>query len=480
MRMNQLPDIDAAASRREALAAGAGAAASLLSGCAGLPGVSVQVRQFDESDPLVTYDRIGKGSTKLSYWTSRFYMPAQSGNNNPELSPLTGPFYRTLKRESAQPAATPALRAQHEEWARAHPEYRINVTYPAPDRWRDGLLTRASRGNAPDGATIDSVWAPGFYQHLQPLNGYVEDIDDFFPFVRETAMRDGDLLAAWKYTGCGCLYYRQDLIDRYGDGDPPRTWEDVLGLGRDIADGEGITPFLFRGTAFDNLPYFWGQGGELVEDGAPVLDRDGNREALVNTLSFLRDLVETGVTPPEVATISSVEELARRGRNDQVAMFIGNNDQIERSFKNRVDGDRWQRWGVAHIPMMEPDQFATGVGGFAEGAFREGNEGDAAATKEFISKFVEPASMGRYCESAALLPTRRSLYDDESLYSPDTPYHQQFRRFLEHGVARPPVPIYTAIANEYENAIESVVTGGTEPERAVETMIASVTEAYVG
>jgi multiple sugar transport system substrate-binding protein len=478
--MDKLPDLDAAASRRDALAAGAGAAASLLSGCAGIPGVSVQIRQFDESDPLVTYDRIGKGSTKLSYWTSRFYMPAKSGNNQPELSPLTGPFYRTLKQESAQPAATPALRAQHEEWARANPEYRVNITYPASDRWRDRLLTRASRGNAPDGATIDSVWTPEFYQYLQPLNDYVEDIDDFFPFVRETATRDGDLLAAWKYTGCGCLYYRQDLIDRYGDGDPPRTWDDMLGLGRDIADGEGITPFLFRGTAFDNLPYFWGQGGELVDDGVPVLDRDDNRAALVNTLSFLRELVDTGVTPPRVANISSVGELAREGRNDQVAMFLGNNDQIERSFKNRVDGDRWQRWRVAHIPMMEPDQFATGVGGFAEGAFREGDEGDAAATKRFISKFVEPASMGRYCESAALLPTRQSLYDDENLYSPDTPYHQQFRQFLEHGVARPPVPIYTTIANEYENAIESVVTGGTDPERAVETMVANVTEAYAG
>jgi multiple sugar transport system substrate-binding protein len=479
--MDRLPATDVTASRREALAAGAGAVAGLLSGCTGASGLSVEVRQFDESDPLVTYNRIGKGSTELSYWTSRFYMPAQSGNNQPELSPLTGPFYRTLKQRSAQPAAAPALRAQHEEWARAHPAYRIDVTYPAPAQWRADLATRASQGDAPDGATIDSVWAPEFYEHLQPLNDYVEDVDDFFPFVRETAIRDGDLLAAWKYTGCGCLYYRQDLIDRYGDGSPPRTWEDVLGLGRDIADGEEITPFLFRGTAFDNLPYFWGQGGELVdEDGAPVLDRDGNRTALVNALSFLRDLVDTGVTSQRAADISSVEELSRRGRTDQVAMFVGNNDQIERSFKNRVDGDRWRRWRVAHIPMMEPDQFATGVGGFAEGAFREGDEGDAAATKAFVSKFVEPASMGRYCESAALLPTRKSLYDDDDLYSPDTPYHQQFRRFLDHGVARPAVPIYTTIADEYETAIEAVVTGRADPEQAVETMIANVTAEYEG
>jgi multiple sugar transport system substrate-binding protein len=479
--MGRLPATDATASRRRVLAAGAGAAASLLSGCSGSPGLSVEVRQFDQADPLVTYNRVGKGQTELSYWTSRFYMPAQSGNNQPELSPLTGPFYRTLKDRSAQPAAAPAIRAQHEEWARAHPDYRIDITYPAFDQWRDDLLARASEGNPPDGSTIDSVWAPDFYEYLQPLDDYVDDVDDFFPFVRETATRDGDLLAAWKYTGCRCLYYRQDLVDRYGDGSPPRTWEDVLGLGRDIADGEDITPFMFRRTAFDNLPYFWGQGGELVDDdGAPVIDRDSNRAALVNTLSFLRDLVDAGVAPQRVATIENVEELSRAGRNDRVAMFVGNNDLIEREFKNVVEDDSWRRWRVAQIPMREPDQFATGVGGFAEGTFRDGDDGAAAATKDFISKFVEPASMGRYCESAALLPTRKSLFDDDDLYSPDTPYQQQFRRLLEHGVARPAVPVYATIATEYEHAIASVVTGETDPESAVERMTANVTEEYEG
>lgn len=425
----------------------------------GLAGCS-EDEQFDESDPLLTHERWGKGETVLSYWTSDFYTP--------------------IEGESSQPAAAPALEAQHEEWAENHPDYRIDVTYPAFDQWRDDLVTRASEENAPDGSTIDSFWVPDFYEYLQPLNDYVEDVDDFFPFVRETAMRDGDLLAAWKYTGCRCLYYRQDLIDQYGDGSPPRTWEDMLGLGQDIADGEDIAPFLFRSAPFDNLPYFWGQGGELVdEEGAPVLDQDGNRTAMANVLTYLRDLVDAGVTPQRVANISDVEDLSREGRNDQVAMFIGNNDQIERGFKNKVDGDRWQRWQVAQIPMMEPDQFATGVGGWTEGTFAEGDEGDAAAMKEFISKFVEPEAMGRYCESAALLPTRESLYEDDDLFGADTfTYQDKFREFLQDGVARPAFPIYTTIANEYENAIQSVVTGQSDPEAAVDRMIENVTEEY--
>ena len=200
--------------RRNVLLGSGAAIASGLAGCS--QGNGDGSGQFGASDPLLTHDRWGKGETALTYRTSDFYTP--------------------IEEESSQPAAAPALREQHEAWAETHPEYRIVVEYPAFGQWKDDLVLDASQGNPPDGSTIDSSWVADFYEYLQPLNEYVDDVDDFFPFVRETTVQDSDLLAAWKYTGCRCLYYRQDLIDQYGDGDPPRTWEDMLGLGQDIAD----------------------------------------------------------------------------------------------------------------------------------------------------------------------------------------------------------------------------------------------------
>jgi len=442
-------------SRRRVLALGGAAVAGGLSGCTSGGSDS------GGSESVLTHNRWGQGDTALSYRTSDFYTPIES--------------------ESSQPAAAPALRTQHEAWAEAHPEYRIDVSYPAFDQWKDDLVLDLSQGDGPDGSTLDSSWVADFYEFLQPLNDHVDDVDDFFPFVRDVTVRDGDLLAAWKYTGCRCLYYRQDLVDRYGDGTPPRTWEDLIGLGEDIADGEDITPFMFRSEPFDNLPYFWGQGGELVDDdGAPVLDEDRNRQAMVNVLSFIRELVDTGVTPQRVANIKDVEDLPREGRNDQLAMFIGNNDLIEREFKNVVEDDSWQRWQVAQIPMMEPDQFATGVGGWTEGAFVEAGADGAAAMKEFISTFVEPDAMARYCAATNFLPTRESAYDSEFYGDDAIEYQDTFRELLQDGVARPAVPIYSTIASEYGDAIERVVTGQAAPDAAVDTMIAAVNEAYEG
>ena len=466
--MDRLLNHDVTVSRRDALAAGAGATASFLSGCVGVSGVSVEVRQFDESDPLVTYDRIGKGQKKLSYWTSPFYMPAESGNNQPRLSPLTGPFYKTLKQQSAQPAATPALRAQHGEWARANPDYRIELSYPDADGWKRRLLTQP-----PDGSTINNPWVPELYSKLQPLDNYVSDVEDFFPFVHDTAMQDGSLLAAWKYTDCRCLYYRQDLIDAYAGGAPPRTWDELVAVGSEIADGEGIDGFQFRPAMSTTIPFFWGQGGRLInQDGEVVLSVSENRRAMRRTLSFLQRLVEEGASPRETIEITEYETLARNAREGDVAMFVGGNWQIEKDFKNRTEGDQWRRWKVAEIPMRKPNQHSTAVGGFAEGAFREGDSAGTVALKEFVAKFAEPASMGRYCEAAGLLPTRRSVFNDDDLYSADAfPYQEQFRQFLEHGRAPRPFPIYSEISDAFETAIRAVVSGQSTPRAATNAMV---------
>ena len=466
---------------RRALLATTGAAVGT-TGCVGSSGSLVG--RFDESDPLVTYDRIGKGSTPLTYWTSTFYMPARTGNNQPELSPLTGPFYRTLKRRSAQPAAAPALRAQHAEWAAAHPEFRVEMQYPdsRDERWRDTLEKRVSAGQPPDASTVDHPWLADVRGALQPLTDHVADVDDFFPFVREQAMRDGELLAAWKYTDCRCLYYRRDLVAQYADGQPPRTWDELVAFGQAVAANEEIAGYLHYPSSTTSLPFVWSQDASFVDDaGDPVIGRPANRRALVRALSFLRRLVESGATPRRTARVEGYEELTRAGREGAVGAFVGGSWQIERGFKNRVEDGRWQRWGVAPIPRHESGEHATVVGGWTEGAFTPGDEPAARATREFVAKFVEPRSMGRYCEAAGLLPTRESLFDDRSLFDPDAlQYYQTFRRLLRNGRARPSVPIYQTVTAAFERAVQAVLAGEETPAAAADATVQAVTDAAEG
>ncbi|APW96361.1 twin-arginine translocation pathway signal protein [Halobiforma lacisalsi AJ5] len=440
-------------SRRTVLLATGAIGTAALAGCAGGGG--------DDDERPVTHERVGTGDVAFDHWTSAFYSPDED--------------------ESLQPEAASAMRARFDEWAEENPEYRANLVYQADlDQWESQLVTRASNGEAPASSTLDSVWVPDNREYLQPLNDYVDDVDDFFPFVQETAMEGGDLLAAWFYTGLRCLYYRTDLVEEYGDGDPPRTWDDLLEVGGAIADWEGIDGFTVQMSALDTLPFFWGQGGELVDDdGMPVLGDEDNYDALLSTFEFFADLVEAGVTPQRVGTLDDPAQLGEEAANGQSAMFIGSNSRYQISIEPNDDDP--ERWDVAEIPMREADQFATGVGGWTEGVYAE--DGDVAeAAKSFAAKAVEPATMGRYCEEGSQLPTRESVFDDDEIFSSDTfRFQDQFREFLRNGVARPSAPIYSeAIAEEWVTAKERVFTQQSSPEEAVGTMLDNVADSYDG
>ena len=416
---------------------------------------------LDEDAELVTHDRLGTGDIEFDHWTSAFYSPDEE--------------------ESLQPEAASAMRARFEQWAEENPEYRANLVYQADlDQWESTLVTRASAGDAPPSSTLDSIWVPDNREFLQPLNDHVDDIDDFFPFVREAAMEDGDLLAAWWWTGLRCLYYRTDLIDEYGDGEPPRTWDEMLEVGSAIAEGEGIDGFTLQMSALDTLPLFWGQGGELVDDdGVPVLGNEDNYDALLSTFEFFGDLVDQGVTPSRVGTVDDPAQIGEEAANGQSAMFIGSNSRYQISIEP-VD-DNPERWEVAEIPMREADQFATGVGGWAEGVYTDDEE-VAEGAKSLAASAVDPEMMGLYCEEGSQLPTRQSVFEDDDLYAEDTfRFQDQFAGFLENGVARPSAPIYSqSIEEEWEVAKERVFTGQSSPVDAVETMLDNIADDFDG
>lgn len=439
-------------SRRTFLLATGAISSAAIAGCVG-----------DDSgdEAMVTHGRVGNGDVEFDHWTSAFYSADED--------------------ESLQPATASAMRARFEEWAEENSEYQANLVYQSDlDRWESQLVTRANSGEAPPSSTLDSVWVPDNREFLQPLNDYVDDIDDFFPFVQETAMEDGDLLAAWFYTGVRCLYYRTDLVEEYGDGEAPRTWDDVLEVGGTIAAEEDMDGFTMQVSALDALPFFWGQGGELVDDdGTPVLGNEDNRDALLSTFEFFDELVKQGVTPERVGTLDDPAQLGEEAANGQSAMFIGSNSRYQISIEPNDDNP--DRWDVAEIPMREADQYASGVGGWTEGVYAEDGE-VAEAAKSFAAKAVEPEVMGRYCEAGSQLPTRESVFDDDDIYSNDTfKFQDKFREFLQNGVARPGAAIYSqAIEGEWVTAMERVFTQASAPEDAVETMLGNIADAYDG
>lgn len=414
------------------------------------------------SGKLVTKDHIGASDpkTSLSYWM----LPdaSHTSTENKDSAKVIEEFFKT--------------------WANDHSDAGIDIEYQTNlEQMKTKLLQVAARGSAPSMSQVDSFWVPSFYDDLQPVTDVIDDPDDWYPFVKDVMVQGGEWKAVWKNTDCRALYYRQDLMDKYNDGNPPETWDELISVGKTIKQKENMNGYMYNGgkweaTTFDNLAMFWAQGGDLVNDqGKPVLGDGSNKKALLNVFDFFKRTIDSGITPKRVANINDYALLRQAALNGETAMFLGGNWQIS-VIKQKTDKKTWENWKVAKIPQMKADMSSTGTGGWTEGVFAT-DESKRKAAAAFAGMYATKENMAKYCKASGNLPTRKSVYEGKKYFSED-PYMQVYKKLLEDGRARPGYPIYLTISSEWQAAAGKVITGQASPEKAVNTMISNVNSQY--
>lgn len=378
---------------------------------------------------------------------------------------------------AALPSIASAFQTVFGEWAQANPGVQLEMSMmPALEQHKAKLLLAAAAGRLPDVASIDSFWLPLFLEggHLQPLNADwpAADRADFLPFTIDTLSdKDGQVYGVWHETDCRALFYRKDLVST-----PPRTWDQLIETGSRIAREHGIAGYLYNAgrweaTVFDHLPMFWAQGGELVDDDdRPVFGLAPHREHLVRVLTFLRDTVRTGASPPAVLAMNDYKQLSSAAIAGDVAMFLGGNWQIK-ELQEALAPEEFAKWGIAPIPQLREGPAPTGTGGWVWVVFAKDPEKRRAAAR-FVLDLEAPKNAARISQGTGRLPVRRSVYRDYEAF------HQEpfafFGTLLEAARARPAAPIYNAISRELQIAIGYAIDGTKSPEQAVDEAFSAV------
>jgi multiple sugar transport system substrate-binding protein len=366
-------------------------------------------------------------------------------------------------------------------WEEAYGEFTIDSLISSSDVTvaMARLLKQANEHRTPDIAQIDSYVFPRFYEYVYPLDGYLEETgvtNDYFPFIESLMLGDGGVVKGLQFTtDVRVLYYRKDLVP-----EPPASWDEVLEVGRDLKD-EGLTPYLFpagrdEATVTTSLwPYFWAQGGELVEtEGNPVFGEGENREKMLSCLEFIRECVASGITPTRVTTYLQETDLNADINAGEVGMFLGGNWQV--GILKEVTGEEefTSTWGVAPIPSMEGgDTHATTAGGWIWGIFARDEAKQRAAVDFLLYTFVGDQGMAGWCNAGGYLPPRQDVFD-LSEYTGNE-YTQTFREHLDkYARNRPASEAYQNISTAMQVAVASVVTEDASPEQALETAVRSV------
>ena len=164
----------------------------------------------------------------------------------------------------------------------------------------------------------DVIWAPQLADQFLDLTDAAKDVAaNHFPSIIESQTVNGKLVALPAFTDAPALYYRKDLLEKYGKT-PPKTWAELTATAQEIQDKEraGGNPdmqgFVFQGNAYEGLTcnaLEWvmsNGGGQIVEPDGTISINNPKAAAAI-------DMVKGWVGTISPAGVLAYQEEESRG-----------------------------------------------------------------------------------------------------------------------------------------------------------------------
>jgi trehalose/maltose transport system substrate-binding protein len=329
---------------------------------------------------------------------------------------------------------------------------------------------------------VDVIWPGQLAEHLIDLSEYVpqEHIDAQLPALIENDTIDGRLVALPLRIGFGMLYYRPDLLEKYGFDAPPTTWDELEEMAKTIQEGEraegnaDFWGFVWQGNAYEGLTcnaLEW----HVSATGSNFLQSDGTISALSDEVVAMYEQAASWVgtiSPPGV--VSYVEDDARGVWHAGNAAFMRN---WPYAYVLSGESEDIPEFAVAPLPAGAAGMGASTLGGWHIGVSRYSDQPEAAAA--FARYMTSVENQKEYALDTSSPPAALELYDD-----PDIQAALPFAStdIVEITTARPSnfsKDQYNAVSTLYFTAIHSILTGEEDAEVALELLELDL-EALVG
>jgi multiple sugar transport system substrate-binding protein len=388
-------------------------------------------------------------------------------SGQPESGPVTLVFKYARILGNADPL--PDLLRSFEA---AHPGVRVKgeaLPWTSDDQHQFYVINLEGRSPGFDVMMLDCIWVPEFARA-----GWLLDLttrigrDELVPYFSSTvaaATYDGRIWALpWNFN-VGLLYYRADLLAKYGLR-PPETYEDLVAQVHRIRAGERdprLDGYVWQGKQYEGLVVnvleaMWANGTRLVADDGAIFP-DPARAA--DALRFLRGLIETGVSP--AWTTAADEELSRRAFGDGRAVFLRNWPYALDLFQR----DSAVRGKVALAPLpgrARGERGAGSTGGAHLGISRRSRHPDLAMA--LVRHLTTESAQRAIALGAALSPTRQALYHDPVLVR-ERPALPQLHALALASRPRPVTPYYLLLSATVQPEFSAALVGVKPPERAI-------------
>lgn len=308
---------------------------------------------------------------------------------------------------------------------------------------------------------MDVIWPAEFAAAgwALPLDRFFppEERGQFLPAAIRANSYGGSIYGVPLFVDAGLLYYRKDILQKYGFS-PPRLWPELVEQAKTVLaeeKGSQLTGFSgqfkqYEGLVCNMMEYILGRGGRLWDERA-LAGALASSEA-EEAVAFVRDRIIGEISHRGVLAYQEPESLALF--TEGKAIFHRNwpyaweeaNDPV----KSKVAG----KVGMAALPAFAGGASAAALGGWQLGISRFSRQPEAAW--RFIRFMTAAGTQKRIAALTGRGLARKSVYNETEVLKKYPHLRTQFE-LSTHAVPRPLTPVYVPLSNIMQRYFSSAV-----------------------
>jgi multiple sugar transport system substrate-binding protein len=343
-------------------------------------------------------------------------------------------------------------------------------------------ITTGMAANPPayDAVMIDVIWPDEFIKA-----GYLLDVTDrvtpemksgMFPASWNGVTRNGKIYGMPWLMDVKYFMYNQDVLQKAGITDPPKTWEELVEQAQIIKD-KGIAEFPIiwswnqkEGVVCDYAVLLYGNGGSFVDaSGKPTF----NNEQGVQALEWMKKTIDDGLTNP--SSVSSDENAVEAdflaGKSAFAVNWLFQYSDSNDASKSQIVGQ------AAFAPMPV---FQAGMDSGVKGSSVDGSSSFAIMattpyadqTWKFLTYLASNEVQMKY--SKEMLPVWQIDFEGDALKTLEAANPTNsvtvpaFLAQFPYANERPTVPYYNEASAALQLAIQEALTGVKSPKEALD------------
>ncbi|MBI9093753.1 MAG: ABC transporter substrate-binding protein [Sphaerochaeta sp.] len=338
------------------------------------------------------------------------------------------------------------------------------------DKLQALLIALQSGDSSIDFFNADVTWTATFAsaQLIEPLDTWfpVAERAGFLPGTIEAATYRGTLWGIPFRTDAGVLYYRKDLLQKYGK-DVPKTYSDLFATAQEINKNEGGGMYALVGSLANGegltcnaVEWFYSNGGEVIgKDGTILIDSSQNRQIL----QMMTDAYQNNLMPEGVLSYGSGDARSSMFQGKQVFMRAW-----PKAYAMGQDPDKSQvmgKLGVAPLPRGPQGTMGKStLGGWQ--LFLNKNSKNKDASIKFMKFYASEYAQKLHALNDSFMPARTALYADKDILE-KYPYYSDFPQVLETAVPRPQSPYYAEISSILSAEVQNAMKGSKSADQAL-------------